>query len=220
MSHPDGAGDIAFSRLDGPLDSGDGDHLATLHGNSLADGILTLMGGFYLRRFYAFLAKSPLETIFVGRAGGRIVALCVITWGEETVLARAVTATWPWFAAAAAGRFIVSGPFRRACAGVLRSGRRSSHKPQILLLYTDPARTGEGIGGRLLGFVESALAEERVLYSKTDGGTDNRAITFYQRHGFTVDERFDYAGRPYMRLKKTLTQREISDADVVTGGKE
>lgn len=220
MSHPDGAGDIAFSRLDGPLDRGDGDHLATLHESSLADGILTLMGASYLRRFYAFLTDSPRETVFVGRAGDRIVTVCVVTWSEETVLARAVAATWPWFAVAAAGRFIVSGPFRRACAGVLRSGRRSSHKPQILLLYTDSARTGQGIGGRLLAFVEATLAGESVLYTKTDGGADNRAVAFYQRRGFTVDERFDYAGRPYMRLKKPLAPRESTDARVVTDGIE
>jgi ribosomal protein S18 acetylase RimI-like enzyme len=198
-------GEIAFSRLEPSLDPGDGRRLAALHTTGLADAVLTLMGPGYLRRFYAFLVRSPREVVFVGRAGAEIVALCVVTWGEETVLARAVAATWPSFIARAAARLCVSAPFRRACWGVLRAGRRSSHKPQILLLYADPARTGQGIGGRLLAFVEAGLAGERVLYTKTDGGADNRAIAFYERHGFTVDERFDYAGRPYVRLKKPLT---------------
>jgi ribosomal protein S18 acetylase RimI-like enzyme len=58
-------------------------------------------------------------------------------------------------------------------------------------LYVEPARTGKGIGGRLLDLAKQRRPEGLQLRTFE---SNTRAQRFYERHGFTVAERADGSG--------------------------
>lgn len=199
--------DIAIESLAGPLRAADMARLAEMHASSLHMQMLTLMGRNYLRAFYRFVAASPLERIFVARIDGALAGACVITQADDTVLRRAVLATFPHFLIAAGARFVRSAAFRRTCWAVLRSGSRPALKPQILVIFTDPAWTGRGIGRRLIERAASELPDADYLYTKTEAIDSNRAIDFYAKIGFEIAEQASYAERAYLYMRKPLRRR-------------
>lgn len=193
--------------IDGPIAPSDANRLADLHIQSLPSRLLPLLGRSYLQAFYRFIAQSDHEQLYVSRSNDGIAACCIVTSDETSVLSRAVRATLVQFIWATLRRFFVSAHFRQACFSVLKSGRRSSLAPQILVLFTDPTQAGHGIGRLLVDYVCNTLDSD-ALYTKTEDGEDKATINFYQKNGFAVAERSTYADQSYVYLRRDLTQRD------------
>lgn len=194
---------IACERLTPHLMTEDIERLADLHLRCLPNQILTMLGREYLGSFYRFVAASPREKAFVARDQGRIVAVCVVTHSEKTILARAVIATLAAFLIAALRAFLASEAFRRACFNVLFGGPRSTLSPQILIMLVDPERIGQGIGSTLVEFIAGQIGGTE-LYTKTEDDPSNHAVNFYAGNGFSVSERTVYAGRAYLYMRRGL----------------
>ncbi len=81
----------------------------------------------------------------------------------------------------------------------------------LLLIAVHPARQGQGLGARLTGHIESALAAsgERVLLVETSGLPEfERTRSFYRRLGYTEEARirdFYQAGEDKIIFHKALT---------------
>jgi ribosomal protein S18 acetylase RimI-like enzyme len=73
------------------------------------------------------------------------------------------------------------------CLGLIVGTKESGHGGRVLLFAVDPDRQGTGVGRALLRSLQNAMAIEDVRQVELEVRTDNqRAIEFYQRHGFSV----------------------------------
>lgn len=71
--------------------------------------------------------------------------------------------------------------------GTILAARRPEQRASLLLFAVDPARQGEGIGRTLLTGVRRTLTIENVKELDLEVRLDNeRARSFYERHGFEV----------------------------------
>ena len=77
-----------------------------------------------------------------------------------------------------------------------------------LLRFVDPAYFGKGVGSSLLSHAVSVLGADRVDVNEQN----ERALGFYERHGFVVTGRsqVDGTGRPYPLLHMTLRDQDRS----------
>jgi len=78
----------------------------------------------------------------------------------------------------------------------------------IEMLFVDPAYFGKGVGSSLLSHAVSVLGADRVDVNEQN----ERALGFYERHGFVVTGRsqVDGTGRPYPLLHMTLRDQDRS----------
>jgi GNAT superfamily N-acetyltransferase len=76
----------------------------------------------------------------------------------------------------------------------------------MILIFADGSCRGRGLGAILLARCERLLLDrghDRYVI-KTDDDPANRALSFYERHGFVLRRRFSKLGTPYQLFEKYL----------------
>ena len=183
--------------------------LAELHGECLPGSRVARLGRAYMRVFYGYVDRSPLEELFVTRQGGRIASACVLSLRPAT-LSRRLALHTPLLLWAPVALFRlpilprILGAFRRRearTAGPPREGL-----PEILLVFTAPEARGRGAASALLARCESSLAQRghRRYTVRTEDREENRALGFYARNGFVDQGRTLENGEPFRILVKTI----------------
>lgn len=188
-----------------PLSRQDIRTLAALHQALLPTSTLTALGQRYLRSFWRYCAGSPLEQVLVERdAGGRIVGAALISFEPERL-------SW---------RLAVKTPLLlhiwRILPRLLRGGNGPSASPEMILIFTDPAVQGRGVGHALLKGSENAVRERAgsSLFVRTFGDPQHPSARFYQRAGYTEVARFIAFGSPFLLYRKELDAASGAPPDI------
>jgi ribosomal protein S18 acetylase RimI-like enzyme len=182
--------------------------LARIHYTSLNEGVLSLLGIKYLEVFYGFIDKSGSEDLLLKKEGNKIVGLCVISYAPNSILTRALLATWMDFCRAFVPRFLVNSDFRKVVFDIVFSKKSLAHRsPEIAYIATSEHSHGKGHGSELLCDVFQHLRSRgyKELYVKTLSSEENRALNFYKKHEFNVIQNTIYAGLSYAFLRRDLT---------------
>src|SRR5438128_11535131 len=74
----------------GPLTTADIDRLARLHRGTLPTSVLGRMGAATLRRYYRWVAESPLEWLFVDRFESAVDGAAVVSFEPASLIRRFV----------------------------------------------------------------------------------------------------------------------------------
>jgi GNAT superfamily N-acetyltransferase len=169
------------------IDKYDEERVAQLHRMTIPGAIVSRVGLRYTQAFYHFIATSNKELLCVCRGEEQtILAASVITLDRIGFDRRLVMSTSLLLWAALR-------PWRLPLRHLLRdlvSGRASPDDrcncAELVFLFTDPLYQGRGLGSRLIEVGEIALKDRKVNYYRvrTEDIPSNRALQFYQRHGF------------------------------------
>ncbi len=183
---------MTIERLDAPISAADAARLAELHAQALPRSLVAALGARYMRAFYAYCAASAHETLRVARdAGGAVVAACLISARPDDLGKRLRGAT-PLLSAAVA--------HPRAWPDLLRAAfgdGTPAAGPEIVLLFTDAAARGHGLGAALVG---AAARESGRLSVVTEDERGNRALAFYRKNGFVDSGVVRLNGKAFRRL--------------------
>jgi GNAT superfamily N-acetyltransferase len=189
------------------IDKYDEERLAQLHRMTIPGAIVSLVGLRYSQAFYHFIAVSNKELLCVCRGEEHtILAASVITLDRKGFDRRLVmnTSLLLWAAVR---------PWRLPLRHLLRdlvSGKASTDNrcncAELVFLFTDPLYQGQGLGSRLIEVGEIALKDRNVNYYqvRTEDIPSNRALQFYQRHGFRSIATVKRYGIKFRVLEKHL----------------
>jgi len=165
--------------------------LARLHRACLPDSVVGLLGERFVRAFYRYVDRSPLEILAVQRdERDRVVAAAVVSLAPETIYRRLLVAT-P-LALALLVRPVVGGRLAWSMfrsAAVLAGGAPGAPEPgipELILTFVDPREQGRGRGRSLIREVESRLRERGAgaFKVRTESRPGNAARGFYAALGF------------------------------------
>lgn len=194
-----------------PLSPGDLDVLATLHVNSMPDSLISFLGHTYTRRFYRYIADTPQERLIIERGeGGRIVGGSVITFEPVSLPSRLLVNTHPWL-------YLPTAFFRLPVLAILKGLLNPAHRvetvlglPEFLIMFTDPALRGAGIGVRLFAAVEAAIEEsgQPLYFLKTGCEPGNKAFAYHKRNGFVPVGEAVHFGVRFAYMTKTLDPKD------------
>jgi ribosomal protein S18 acetylase RimI-like enzyme len=188
----------------------DARRIAAIHVASIDDSIPTLLGERYARAFFRYLGTSPLERILTTRVAGRIESVVVVSFEPGSLYRRVFLATLPELALAAVRATLTSAAFRRFAVrfalDLVRGRAGQTHAPEITYAFTSAELRGTGLGARLVALADSVVAERghEAYFVRTADTPTNRAIAFYERHGFKRIERQEEGGRVFVVLRKAL----------------
>lgn len=194
-----------------PLSSGDFERIGQLHVESIDDSLPALLGSAYAADLYRFLARSERELLFVELTEERVESCCVVSLEPDSLQARIARATS--FALGRSALIALRRPafrqyLRGALRDALRSGAHSTRAPEITYIFTNRSGRGRGLGGILIDRVDTYLrnASFSSYFVKTLDVPSNRAIGFYERHGFVPIGRCQEAGRTFVEFEKPLNR--------------
>ena len=172
----------------------DCEQLSGLHLRCLPDSAVTRLGAEYARSFYRYLIRSPREHAFIRRDEQAIDAACILSVDSDslnrrlwrhTPLMRSLLRPARLGAALAFARAL--SPGRGSRAYVTRDGvELSIRTPEVILIFTHPARRRRGIAKELLRRCERFLGDlgyEAYAVRVLDD-TANPALRFYEDNGF------------------------------------
>lgn len=183
---------MAIERLDAPIAAADAARLATLHATALPRSLIAALGMHYGRAFYAYCAASTHETLRVARDGAGVVAAACLVSDRPADLGARLRAATPLLRAAAT--------HPRAWPDLLRAafgGGTPSTGPEIVLLFTDAAARGRGLGAAL---VDAAARDAVPLSVVTEDDPGNLALAFYRKNGFADSRPVRLNGKAFRRL--------------------
>lgn len=187
---------MAIERLEAPLAAADAERLAALHAQTLPRSLIATLGERYVRAFYAYCAASAHETLRVARAAdGAVTAACVVSARPDD-LGKRLRAATPLLSAAAT--------HPRAWPDLLRAalgGGTPATGAEIVLLFTDAATRGRGLGAAL---VEAAVRDAVPLSVVTEDDPDNLALAFYRKNGFMDSGPVRLNGKAFRRLVRDV----------------
>src|SRR5215470_1387595 len=191
-----------------PLSDLDVSRIAALHVASIGESIPTMLGAWYARAFFGALRSSRHERLFTVRVDGRVESACVLSFEPGTLYGRVLRATLPQLALAASAALLRSAQFRRFVASFVRElargGARETHAPELTYIFTHPQIRSRGLGKTLLHRLDRHLRERGVAsyYVRTIDEASNRALAFYDAHGFQRIGRELEGGRPFVLFRK------------------
>ena len=160
--------------------------LAQLHRSSLPDSLVSELGAAYTRSFYRYVTSSSRELVVSERGDGdRIIAGAVLSFDPHGLNRRLLLST------SLVLHLLWKLPLVLRLAFAPRNsddGSSDVHDmPELLLIYAAGEVRSRGIGARLVERIEQALRARgvRQYQVKTVADPANRALSFYERLGFT-----------------------------------
>jgi GNAT superfamily N-acetyltransferase len=188
--------------------------LAKLHVTTLPRSMVSRLGLSYARSFYRYLARSLQELIFLERdREGSIMGACVLSLAPDSLERRLLFGTFLWTRALFNFRKM---PWSELLskAAPQASVELAGEKPELLIIFADPAHQSMGIGTRLVALCERALLirSVRSYRVKTENRNDNRALQFYDRNGFARIANITVHGIDFVLFEKSLLDRSERDA--------
>lgn len=188
------------------LDERDVAQLARMHVEAIPESLISRVGERYARAFYRYVARSEDELLLVERDGSALAGGCLVSLAPETLSRRMLRHT----PLAVMAPFAIHRlPLRVMARSVLEpAGAPKPPGPEILLIFTDPARRSRGLGARLLARCEALLIARGIptLLVQTRDDPANRAIQFYDRARFQrIASRSKY-GKRLILFEKPLRE--------------
>jgi GNAT superfamily N-acetyltransferase len=180
-----------------PLSDDDCAQLAALHVSLLPDSAVARLGVSYAARFWRYAWRSALESMLVEREDGRIVAAGLLSFSTATLGRRLLLST-PLLLA------LLRHP-RLALEAVGGSGP-ADELPELLILMTDRARQGRGLGRAMLANAEAELRRRghSTYVVRSFADETHPAVRFYKANGFVPHARFCAHGSEFLLLRKSL----------------
>lgn len=192
--------------------SGDLARLAELHVATLPTSLISRFGLGYARAFYRYVVRSDRELLCLERdQAGALQAGLVVSFDPGSLDRRLLLET-PLLLAAALR------PWRVPLKHIVRdlwSGDTgedlAGHRPELIIIFVDPACQGRGVGAKLIRQCETALIERRISsYTvKTEDQPHNRALAFYSRNGFRLLGRVERHGVAFAVFEKELPDQSL-----------
>lgn len=185
----------------GALTAADFRRLAALHLRCLPDSLVSRMGERYAGSFYRYVARSGREHLLVEREAGEIVGACVISSDPDSLNRRLIVGSGLVAAALTrVHRLPLGAIVRESLASDARpADPRPAGWPELILIFTDPAGRGRGVGTRLMSRSEELVGQHghRGFWLKTLDDPANRALDFYRGRGMSPSGRLSVHGRPF-----------------------
>ncbi|HUC67945.1 MAG TPA: GNAT family N-acetyltransferase [Stellaceae bacterium] len=187
------------------------ERVAALHADALPSSLVTILGMPFVREFYRFVARSPLERLVLCGEGDAITGACVLSLAPATLERRLAGATRMllWMVAR-----LPQLPLRALARDALRrtprppgSAPTGRNAPELILIFTDAHARGQGQGAELIAAVEAFLRArgDRRYLIRTFDQEDHAAVRFYRRHGFVDAGRLTARGSAFRLMDKDLT---------------
>ena len=186
------------------------ERVAELHVAAIDDSLPSLLGRKFTARFYRFVSASASEWLFVERLDGRIESACLLSLGPDSLYGRIVRSLLPWLALHGLAALFTQPAFRTFLrsyvADLVSGGHAQQPAPEITYVFTSSERRGHGLGNRLIERIEAFLIERNVpvYHVKTIDNPENRALSFYDRAGFSRLGTFQERGHTFVAFRKTL----------------
>jgi len=184
--------------------------LAQLHSRNLPLSVLSGMGVLYLKAFYAFVARSDREWLFITRVSGVVQGVGLVSLEPWTISRRLVLGTLVWFSFGVLAGCIRSGNFRKhlmfflSGPAILR--QKEFESPELVHIIVDEGNRDKKIGGTILKRVEIFLRRrsESRYHLKTMKSGPADASKFYIQNGFAKFHEVDFCGQRFSCFEKTL----------------
>ena len=159
---------------------------AALHCRLLPGSAIARFGQGFARSFYRYANRSPAESVFAAIDSGAIIAAALVSYRPHDLQSRMLIHTSLF--AAMATHPIAAAQIMRERLFVRTEGDIDPTLPEVIAIFTEAGRQGQGIGARLLRAVEAELSTRglRQYCVRTEDAPDNRAIAFYDKQGFSV----------------------------------
>jgi GNAT superfamily N-acetyltransferase len=172
--------------------------LAALHAALLPDSLVARLGEAYAARFWRYAAGSASESILLERESGRIAAAGLLSFQPGTLSRRLLLAT-PLVL-----HFARHLP--RVFRAALGAGGPDSDLPELLILLTDPALQGRGLGRAVLARAEDELRRKGLdAYTvRSFADESHPAVRFYKAGGFVPLRSFRAHGTDFLLLRKSV----------------
>jgi GNAT superfamily N-acetyltransferase len=175
--------------------------LAALHCACLPGSAITKLGPDYAASFYRMLTRSETDRVLAAIDDGAIVGGLVLSEGPTTLSRRMLTSTPLVFYLVGKFRSVTLPMLTGKSSGTSAPPAAASHfeepigdaelariesMPELVHLFVDPRRRGEGLGEDLVSRCTALCREEGVpeYFVKTSADEGNAAVKFYDRLGF------------------------------------
>jgi len=189
------------------LSKSDIEVMADIHLATLKNDILPLLGRSFLVKFYTYINRSNCESIYTIRKNNIVVAACIVSYEVETLMKRVVKNLFFSLVFAVLMMLFKKISFFTYVKNIFLSkeGVRISGTG-IVYIFVSPGFQNTGVGTRILKEAETLLIKnnQKQIHVKTINHKKNGAINFYLKNGFIIECSFNYLGREYLFLKKTL----------------
>lgn len=158
--------------------------LGRLQSECLPLSTFSSLGAGFAREAYRFFERSPHERVFPKRVDGRVECVAVFSFKRQSLAKRLLLNT----------DFVFRAPYYLWRRDIRRRFLErpvvtSPEVPELLILFTDPGRRSQGLGGSLIEECEKVIRRDghhRYIVHTADepqGG----AYKFYMKQGFERD---------------------------------
>ena len=191
------------------LSQRDLERVAELHVAAIDDSLPGLLGATFATRFYRFVAASRSEWLFVERLDESIESVCLLSFEPDSLYGRIFRSMLPWLVLPGLAAVATRPTFRtflRCYVAELFTGGHAQPAPEITYVFTSADSQGRGLGRRLIERIEAWLIGRgvAVYHVKTIDNPENRALSFYDRAGFSRLGTLQERGRAFVAFRKTL----------------
>ncbi len=192
------------------LSDTDLDDLSEMYVRIFPASLLSNLGKGYLRTYHRFVDESDREEIIIIRGDEKIIGCAVLSLSSSTLLRRLIVHNPPVIDVI---RLLLSFRFGGIASVLSKIFFKSSQRTEketvnveLISLFTDPSRRGQGVGASLVEKCNALLKEKGIerYFVKTRDTPDNRAMDFYLRNGFKVTGAVEWTGKKYAVLEMTI----------------
>ena len=176
--------------------------LARLQVEVLPDSAISKLGQRYVRSFYRYAQRSPLELVLVERnEAGVIVAGCVVSLDVSSLERRLALHTRLLFEAGLRPVWLWSTIRNLGGPGV-------PHSVELIYLFTDAKARGRGSATRLMVEAEAELRHRKIpeYAVRTFEDPGNPALAYYLGRGLKLSGTLQAHGSSFCVLTKKLVQ--------------
>lgn len=184
--------------------------LAELHREALPNSLFALGGMEFLRAYYGYVSRSPLEQLFWEEDSSLVIAGAVLSLEPRTLSRRFFLS-----APAANGREVLAAFFGNRAFAKKVVGHMTAKEelprdivglPEVVQIYTSPAHQNKGLGSSLIRKIEVYLGSKNIpkYFLKTRADEKNPAKAFYDKRGFRKIAVTKFAGGLYEFYLKSV----------------
>ncbi|MBF0437033.1 MAG: GNAT family N-acetyltransferase [Magnetococcales bacterium] len=193
-----------------PLSREDINSLADMH-RDIGDSFTSALGPQFVRRYWRFIEKSHLESMFIYRDPdtSRLIGCLVVSFDKPSLQSRVLLSTFPHSFFWLLFRFLFSSYLRRLLWAVgkkIVSSEEKDDNPEIVFLYVSYEARNRKIAGELLQQAERHVLEKGydVLYTQTVQTSVGKSIRFYNKYGYVAFRTTDLGLFRLTTLKKKI----------------